>query len=138
MNYPQSAYMHSNTFIIPTHLSGTLGRSVREMVLFANVSRFVRYADAPTERPDKSSVILPTSASVLLPALPRRSPLRLLQVEKQYARREWTIYPKSNDRFGLKGHTTHFDTLSIKAVDKPYIPNQKEPAPCKKELALIR
>ncbi len=45
---------------------------------------------------------MPTSASVLLPALPRRSPLRLLQVEKQYARHEWTIYPKSNDRFGLK------------------------------------
>ena len=53
MNYPQSAYMHSNTFIIPTHLSGTLGRSVREMVLFANISRFVQYADTPTERPDK-------------------------------------------------------------------------------------
>ena len=27
----------------------------------------------------------------------------LLQVEKQYARHEWTIYPKSNDRFGIKG-----------------------------------
>ena len=46
---------------------------------------------------------MPTSASVLLPALPRRSPLRLLQVEKQDARHEWTIYPKSNDRFGIKG-----------------------------------
>ena len=50
-----------------------------------------------------SSVILPTSVGALLPDLPRRNPLRLLQVEKQSARHNRTIGPKSNDRLGLMG-----------------------------------
>ena len=50
---------------------------------------------------ESSLGILPTSASVLLSALPRRSPLRLQQGEKQSTRQKQAIYPKSNDRFGL-------------------------------------
>lgn len=50
---------------------------------------------------ESSLGILPTSASVLLSVLPRRSPLRLQQEEKQSTRQKQAIYPKSNDRFGL-------------------------------------
>ena len=51
---------------------------------------------------ESSLGILPTSASVLLSVLPRRSPLRLQQEEKQSTRQKQAIYPKSNDRFGFK------------------------------------
>ena len=53
---------------------------------------------------ESSLGILPTSASVLLSVLPRRSPLRLQQDGKQSTRQKQAIYPKSNDRFGIKSN----------------------------------
>ena len=50
--------------------------------------------------------ILPASACVLLSVLPRRSPLRLRQTEKQASSHKRAIYPKSNDRFGFNVKST--------------------------------
>ena len=47
------------------------------------------------------SGILPASVRILLPATPRRSPLRLRLGEKHAAWHKRAIFPKSDDRFGF-------------------------------------
>ena len=59
----------------------------------------------PNRSLDRSNVLFLTKVKLFgyLAHFCQRIAPRLLQVEKQYARHEWTIYPKSNDRFGIKG-----------------------------------
>ena len=58
MNILNRYYMHSNTSIILSDiLVGTFGRSVRKTFIDSkNLSRPMRQADAPTERPYKLSL----------------------------------------------------------------------------------